>query len=235
MIRNTFLTLSFLALSGAAFAATLNVGGSTGFNPDNGGSFNGEVNGVGYTLWCVDYLNAVSPPVAGVNVNVSTPTSLANIALTRYGITATANFANDNLGPNAGGPYDALARYLMAGWLITQFNVGLGSGDAFNVGNQDAIWSILSADGQTVSPNHSAQLGARIAAAENWYNSQSTGQLTSFGSSLRIVSDATIPSLRDRYNGGIQEFMIVGVPEPGTYALMGAGLAALGLLRRRKA
>ena len=99
--------------------------------PDGGGGqFMGTLNGTDpVTVYCIDFANDLSSPQ---DVNVS---NLANISETRYGNTPTASFTffdgvstSDSLytGPAltpAQLTLTASQRYLLAGYLVTQYDL----------------------------------------------------------------------------------------------------------------
>jgi hypothetical protein len=74
-----------------------------------------------------------------------------------------------------------------------------------------------------------------ISNAETWESGLSSQAKANFESSVRIFtsSDVSGTSIPDRYTTGKQEFITV-TPEPMALMLVGTGLVAVGILRRRK-
>lgn len=141
--------------------------------------------------------------------------------------------------PNAMSLGNAMNRYLLAGWLTTQydFTPGAGSG-ARDLGIQNAIWNLL--DTNNVN-NTDGAVGTWLNNATVWEAGQTAAALTAFASQVRIYTSTNVSPNSDlnnnhtgnRYTVGKQE-MINVVPEPGVMMLVGSGLVTLGLLRRRK-
>ena len=220
---------------GAAFGDTLYITGLTE-NVLEGGQFSAYLNDPSHQLivYCVDYRNDAGSPDT---VNISTPLSLADIAATRYGTTPTASFSFYTC--NAA--LSALDRYILAGWLTTQYNFNSGVTLA-DEQIQNAIWTLLTTNGDSQFP-YWDQLGTGtwITQAENWENAAAiNGSLSSFASSVRIYTSTNVAGNNDltqdagsRYSTGMQE-MIGTVPEPETIAMMGIGLLGVGLYGRRR-
>ncbi len=194
-------------------------------------------------IYCVDYANDL---VNGEPVNISTPNMSVSpfdgLADTRYGQTPTADFAfyNSGTGTLASGtaPLTALQRYVIAAYLTTQYNFTSGVTIADDQ-IQNAIWTLLNVAGTSGFPYGDALGdGNYIPQAEMWLGSQSTSSLAAFESDIKIyTSTNTIPYTGPGtpYMSGSQE-MIGVTPEPASFALLGAGLFAIGYFgKRRKA
>jgi hypothetical protein len=229
MTRKFYLLLSLMA--GSVFATPFTVSSPTGFNPAWGGAFHATVAQEPFTVWCVDYLNYVASGDS-YDVNISTPTSLAAIANTRYGIVDGTNHQWQNT--SSGLTNSALDRYLVAAVLVGTFQPLLGSAHQTNLDIQYAIWSTLAVASEPTSPGTpSAAVNAVIAGAVATLNGLSDVQRTAFASTVRIYSESSIPNSGiGRFWDGHQEMITVS-PEPGTFALFGIGLIAVGLVSRR--
>ena len=69
--------------------------------------------------------------------------------------------------------------------------------------------------------------------------SAASGEYSGFSSVANLMpavagSGAPVPSLFGTGPGQINDFVIVTIPEPSTYAIGGLGMATLWLFRRRK-
>lgn len=228
-----------------------------------GGQFTaylGPVNTQTILVYCVDDLNEIGVPSTG---NLDNITDLANMPaytvttnnFTRYGETAPSAFTPvitvDNPPPSVT-MSDATAqqRYAMAAWLITQYSFPISGATTAHVTADDeiqnAIWTLLDATSAVHTVCNDAAIGnatcaagvaTELSAAQNWINGQiAAGTLTSFENTVVIYSDANIASQSDptRYTGSTQEMIgFTATPEPATLAMLGAGLVAIGLFRKR--
>jgi len=230
--RCAVLGLLWLAFSVVASATTSFTIESYNFSTaGDGGGFLAYLNGDSadsFEVFCADYLNTVSPPETfDVNIDIVGIT----VADTRYGTTSPSGFS-DPITVN-GSLATAEERYVMAGWLTTQYNLS-GDNSNMNMGIQDAIWTLLNTGNYTQFSNsyESAELAAAIA----WANAAiADGTFNSFADEVEVFSSTNISgaSTPGRYTTGVQE-MIAVIPEPMTLALAGIGLLSIGLFRRRK-
>ena len=194
----------------------------------NGGLFSGTIAGNPADLWCIDAENYVNPPqsyqgnvtllgawAGGVNSEVQKGTATGS-AWVYPGVPALT----------------PLQRYQAAAYLITQMQAFQSGADvSTDDPYQSAIWSLLDL-GPTDNVSESAQaLIYRSDAISHILSNQS------FGFGTWAVVSGTVDA-----NGGlarekVQTFLTPvasQVPEPGTYALMGAGLLGLATISRRK-
>jgi hypothetical protein len=219
----------WLAFSSAAFATTLTIQSQT-FNIEQGGQFSAFLNNEAerqFYIYCADYRNFVAPPQA-FDANLSTLPSIGN---TRYGTTPASSFST--VVPNPTIYSNAANRYLLAGWLTTQYVFGPGQNTGNrDVGIQNAIWTLLDVDGSIHSHGDESLW---LSNAETWEAGQTANQLAALASHVVVYTSSNVAGVTGsgRYTTGVQE-MIGVVPEPTTFLLLGGGLSALGLIRRRK-
>lgn len=231
--------LLWLALAACGWATSLTIE-SQPLNIEQGGEFVADLNGNWadpFDVFCVDYRNYVSIPDTYF-VNISTPSM--SLADTRYGDTAdfSWNSISGSYVSASGDEFgDAYDRYVMAGWLTTQYNSDTtGSQD---IGIQNAIWTLLDVNGAKFT---SGSVEYWLQQAVDFMNDE-PAEFTELASEIRIYTSTDVASdtllnpneCNNRYSVGEQEMITVmtsPTPEPRVFALVGIGLVALGALRK---
>jgi hypothetical protein len=209
----------------------------------SGGRYNGLVDGADVDLWCVDVERFASKGnTYTANVIPLDSWTPEEAALVRKG-----NYSNQDFWWDLG--LGAVERYQAAAWLITQMEA-YRSGTPFlpDLHIQQAVWGILDdAENQSISLTPLAQAWMRTAAVvirENpgfgfgeWAvisgNAAADGsfqgwQYQTFLARLESVAPAA------RFGAGPEPAPLTENPEPGTFALIGAGLLAGGMAARRR-
>jgi PEP-CTERM motif-containing protein len=166
------------------------------------------------TLFCDDFNNEVTWNQTW-QANI-TPLSSSDLSNTRYG--NAANVMLLKLSDPYYNTYSAAQLYAQAAWLTMQFNQYLSTDPSQVIALQYAIWDLFAPNAPT---NAAAQ--AWILSAEQNYGPVNLNN-------FELVTNVGPLSL----TGQVQEF-IIPTPEPGTNALLGAGLLGFVLLARRKA
>ena len=198
-------------------------------------------------IFCVDFANTIIVPHNMYSANLSTITSGSDLSLTRFGGNTswrTITIADDGTDGGSDDAADsailnaagALARYQMAAYLVSQYNLGAGN-NAANNGIQSAIWAILDPSSFALAPV-TADPSEALESAAGWFSSTTAAARDAFLANYRVVSDATMTHCGAPGTPlclGFQE-QITTVPEPRNVAwvLMGVlGLCAIAFRRFR--
>ncbi len=224
---------------------------------DGGGGAEATLNGANAEIFCVDYFNDIYLST-DYTADVTTLSTTANLSDTRFGGVSGSGWtplttlgATDDTFFNSGAGSTALARYIMAAYLESLYDLSDGSNTANN-DIQDAIWTILdpvadvNAYGAVSDPGYDGT--SYIEQAASWYmamdNAANLAALNNFLSHFEIVSDSTMTFSNGLGYGGFQEQFVdpnpipapvpVPTPEPRSIACMLMGLFALGMFARRK-
>ena len=198
------------------------------FNVLYGGSFHALVDGFDTQVWCVDNQNHVYVP----------DTYRADIVmLLNWDATDKSHVrkGTNTTWPALGVSYDtasAQQRYQAAAWLVSQYSAFPGGSGVANSNDQDvqrAIWYLLY-QGTSGAPalNHYAKDALDAVFADPSYGFLKWAVISGKSLDGRLLDDTKQTFLVQLTSGGDTPS-----PEPGTYALMGAGLIGLALLRRR--
>jgi hypothetical protein len=220
-----------------------------------GGGSSALLNGAPVEIFCDNFANEIYVPSNNL-ANVTVLGTSANLDETRFGSVAPTGwttitltdgnsadsadeaFFNDPNGSTPEAGSTALARYEMAAYLVSLYNVSQGSNTANNE-IQEAIWTILdpAAQGPVIDPS-GVNPDSYLENAVNWYNNMSGNQtaLNNFLSQFEIVSDPSMTGLGNGVGvGGFQE-QIVMTPEPrgGIWILLVFLAAGFLMVRRNR-
>lgn len=226
----------------AAFGSTLYITNFTE-NVLDGGQFLANLGNPAHSfyIYCVDFQNYETSPE---QVNISTPnTSTADVgpnydglANTRYGAVPTALFTYANSGPNA---LNSAQRYVMAAWLTTQYAFPAGTVTLSDDEIQNAIWTLLNTTGSTSGFPFGDGLGTGtyLTQAYSFVTTTPMAALLQFESQIEIFTSTNTVTYKGTgwspISGNQEMITVMSTPEPATLAMMGAGLLALGLIRKR--
>ncbi len=244
-----------LAVSARASTVPLD---TTSYNFQLGGGGGGAqatLNGVPVEIFCDDFANQI-----GIHdddsADVTTLSTSANLDETRFGgvastawttinLTSGTSEAADDTFFNSGAGSTALARYGMAAYLVSQYDVADGN-DKSNERIQDAIWTLMDpkAEGPAANPN-GVNPSIELENAASWYASMNTpgnlAALNAFLTNYEIVSDPDMKFTKGLGTGGFQEQIVdpvhvAATPEPRGAVWMLMGLFGVGgfLLQRAR-
>lgn len=226
-----------------------------------GGGSQATLDGATWEVFSDDFANKIAA-THNYSADITTLSTDANLDETRFGevasnawtsidLTGTSKTAKqtakqDEKFFNSGAGTSALARYEMAAYLVSLYNVGLGKNQT-NSSIQEAIWTLMDpkGGGSAPNPNH-VDPTAELENAANWYTTMNTtanlSALNAFLGNYEIISDPTMKFKKGRATGGFQEQIVdpparcSTVPEPRGAAWVLIGLfAAIGAFQLRRA
>ncbi|MBN9662182.1 MAG: PEP-CTERM sorting domain-containing protein [Acidobacteria bacterium] len=197
-----------------------------------GGGFGGTLAGINTYLWCVDWEDYIAGPPDAYKANV---VALGDWTPAQRAQVQKGNNTNWAVDPPA---LSALQRYQVAAYLLSQMvtfqtlTPQTGATLTADQNLQNSLWKILNLGAPSYPSPMPSNLGP-LNAAIAYVQSHPTYGFGSFAVVSGISSDGVLGRTKK------QTFLVAiqpaSVPEPGTYALMGLGLGALALLRKRKA
>lgn len=241
----------FICISSGIYAGTHTLDTiSYNFQLNNGGGgasalLDGSTN---IEIFCNDFANSISVPHKNYSANLTSITSTSNLSNTRFGSNTSWTTITINDDGTDGGSDDAadsaiinganaLGRYQMAAFLVSQYNMPAGN-SAANNGIQRAIWWLLDPTGSATPPSLTSNSFDSLESAAQWYHNTSTAARDTFLAGYQIISDSTMYSCGagKALCGGFQEQIdpVAPVPEPRQIAFMLAGLVLLCSVRLRK-
>ncbi|MGJ5818302.1 PEP-CTERM sorting domain-containing protein [Paludibaculum fermentans] len=198
----------------------------------SGGGFGGTLEGYSTYFWCVDWENFVAGPPDSYSANV---VALSDWTATEKNQVQKGNNTNWALNPPV---LSSLQRYQVAAYLLTQMatfqNLAKQTGAALTADQnlQASIWKVLNIGTPSAASPAVANMSP-LNAAISYVQSNPTYGFGTFAvvSGVSLNGDLT----RTKKQTFLVQIEAAQVPEPGTYALMGLGLGALALIRKRKA
>jgi hypothetical protein len=220
LIYGTILAISFLSHNATAGSVSFDTTSYSFKLAGGGGGGTATVDGVEVNIFGDDFANKVAFP-HDYSANVTTLSTDANLSETRFGQVASNAWTTVNLTGhskivnqdrtffNHGAGSSALARYEMAAYLVSLYNVGQGN----NVSNnqiQEAIWTLLdpSKSGKAPNPRNSNPTNYLEQAAD-WFSSMnspgSQDDLNEFLDDFEIVSPTSMKYKKGLGSGGFQE------------------------------
>ncbi len=214
-----------------------------------GGGFEATVDGINTIVWCVDAEEDIKFPTSYHGDIVQLSTLVANSADVRYGSVTGATWQNSLPGDN-----DALARFEMAAYLVSQygnFPSGPSSSNAMNQEIQTAIWEIMwnssvnPQGGITYAKIAKAPSGIPQATFDAAINDPTTGYIAlakqcidnlatcAFNPANYAVVSGAVKSSGALKPTGYQTYIVQLTPEPASIALLGVVGAWVFFARRR--
>jgi hypothetical protein len=244
--------LLFTALGATAGTVPLDVTSYNFVLAGGGGGAAATLNGASVEIFCDDFANELDAP-SDHSANVTDLSTSADLSETRFGGVASNAWTTISLNDgnsvdsqddsffNTGSGTAALARYEMAAYLVSLYNVGQGS-NASNNEIQEAVWTIMdpAAEGAVIDPSGLSP-DSYLEQAANWYMGMNTpanqGALNSFLSQFEIVTSPKLTFTNGLGIGGYQEQIVMDpivTPEPrgGVWLLL--GLLVVGFLGMRR-
>ncbi|MBI4891331.1 MAG: PEP-CTERM sorting domain-containing protein [Acidobacteria bacterium] len=223
------LAMFAMVASGASIVLVDNFGDSEQLTRNTAGTTNGVgvalTSTAGFTRWSsLTQANTSSPLTTALNVN------------------APANWwsysSDASIGGSASATYTSGASFDASSALPYQFSLSLVA-NSFSTPAGALTYFIEDADGTkyTWSTSPLANVGLPMliqAPVASFILSAAGGTAGLDWTAIKNVGFGLDQSGNLSADTSFQNFRFAEVPEPGTYALMGAGLAALAFLRRRK-
>jgi hypothetical protein len=230
-IFGTGCVLLFITLSANAGTVSVDTN-SYNFQLDGGGGgASATVNGAPAEIFCDNFYNEIWVPW-DYSADETTLGTGASLTATRFGgVSSTGwtgialsdgNTTLDNQDDsffNTGNGSTALARYEMAAYLVSLYNVGQGNNTSNNQ-IQEAIWTLLdpTAQGAAIDPS-GVNPDSYLENAVTWYTTMNANQgaLNSFLSQFEILSDPSMTFNNGLGTGGFQEQIVMtptAAPEP---------------------
>jgi hypothetical protein len=216
----------------------------------NGGGAQAKLNGAPVEVFCDNFGNNIAVPTT-YTANLTDLSTTANLDQTRFGGVTSGDWVTINLTGgdstaaqddtffNSGAGSSALARYEMAAYLVSLYDVPLGA-NAANSNIQSAIWALMDPTANSSSINANKVTGD-LEAAASWYMSMNAGNLNALNAFLNgfgIISSPKMTFSNGLGVGGFQEQIVrlpmAPTPEPraGIFALLGLFIGG-GFLWRR--